>query len=120
MGGERGSPRRPEARPARRRRVAAIVAIGIAGVLVILGIGVAASRTAQPTTPTSLDCGWDLSDAEAQRANHEYLTATMSWMVDHPGQVAPPPTSPYWHGECPLPTGAPIGPPEDEHDAPDE
>ena len=49
----------------------------------------------------------------------ERLDFVASWIVDHPGEPAPPIDSPYWLGECPTSTqGPPIH--EDEgqgHDA---
>ena len=91
-------------------------------VLVVVAIALNLSRSGDPSAPPPAAdaCGWDLTSAAGQQANSEYLTATMQWLADHPGQVAPPPTSAYWRGDCPMPSGGPVPPPDDEHDAPDE
>lgn len=64
-------------------------------------------------------CGWDTATPEGQQAMTERLDFVASWIVDHPGEPAPPIDSPYWLGECPTSTqGPPIH--EDEgqgHDA---
>mgnify|MGYP001259218312 CR=1 FL=1 len=98
-----------------------VVALVIA-VLVVVGVVLTASRGSAPSTPppAAVACGWDLTSSAGQRANSEHLTATMQWLADHPGGVAPAPTSAYWRGDCPMPSGGPVPPPDDEHEAPDE
>lgn len=62
-------------------------------------------------------CGWDLRTDAGVAANGEYLTFATGWIAAHPGEPAPAPTSTFWLGECPAPSGGPPPPPDEEHDA---
>ncbi|MDO8308699.1 MAG: hypothetical protein Q7V58_10140 [Actinomycetota bacterium] len=78
----------------------------------------AACGAASPSSPAeSTPCGWDLSNAAGRQANSEYLTETMQWLAENPGQAPPAPTHAAWQGDCP--SGPPVPPPDEEHDDPD-
>ena len=77
---------------------------------------VAAALLAVPgcsSAPAS--CGWDLSSPEGQRANAARLDEVSVWLTAHPGEPVPDPTSTYWHGACPTPSGS-LVPPHEEGD----
>lgn len=63
-------------------------------------------------------CGWDLTSREGIRANQERLDFVMSFLAENPGQTPPAIDSPYWYGDCPMPTDAPTGPPDHEDESP--
>jgi hypothetical protein len=90
----------PPSQPWSRRR-----ALGLGGgVVLIVCIGVTISTSQSPSEPEAVTCGWDLSTQEGIDANNAYLTASASWIASRPqtsSELPPPPTSPYWRGECP-------------------
>ena len=79
----------------------------------LLVTGCAASKEATDTR-----CGWDLTTAEGLAANQERLNFVSSFLADNPGQTPPPIDSPYWFGDCPLPTDAPTAAPDHENESP--
>jgi len=91
-------------------RVRVLPSVAFLIVITACGSGVA------DETPT---CGWDLRSAAGKQASSDRLTFASRWLVDHPGEPVPAPTSSYWHGDCPAATKPPA-PPIDESDQPDE
>ncbi|MBK9739472.1 MAG: hypothetical protein IPO93_08150 [Actinobacteria bacterium] len=98
--------------------VVALIAV-VAVVVALVTIRLADRPVPGPQQDAAV-CGWDLSVPQGVKDNGDYLTFTVEWLASHPGQTPPVPTSPFWRGPCPMPTGPPVGPPEDEHDSPDE
>ena len=58
-------------------------------------------------------CGWDLSTPQGRQANAARLDEVSAWLADHPGEPMPDPTSTFWHGACPAPSGS-LAPPHEE------
>lgn len=87
----------------------------VAVVVVVVAVTMTARSGDGTDGSTAPSCGWDLSIPEGVAANKAYLTQAAEWLSDQPAGLATPPlpTSPYWHGDCPvdpnLPTGPPVG-----------
>lgn len=76
-------------------------------------VGSAPGDVAAPT------CGWDFTTPEGIAANKAYLTQAADWLIDQPAGATPaPPDSPYWHGDCPVPSGEDTAEPTDEDATP--
>ena len=87
--------------------------------VLIVALTVMFARNSE-TSDAMQDCGWDLTSVEGVQANSQYLTQTAQWLGSRdPSSLEPPPppTSPYWHGTCPIDPDADSEPPihEDDH-----
>lgn len=63
-------------------------------------------------------CGWDLTTPDGVAASQERLTFVATFLAANPGQTPPPIDSPYWFGDCPMPTDAPTSGPDHEDESP--
>jgi hypothetical protein len=94
--------------------------VALAGAVLVVAVGVwtlVPSGDSDSPGLTAPDCGWDLTQTAGVEANSQFLTETGQWLAnrDQSSREMPPaPTSPYWHGQCPVVPGAPPPPPVGE------